>query len=80
MDALLSVPRTDETPRVAIANADRVCRPLMVSLAEHIAAKGGRAADTLSIAGFLKGARAGESMIAPAVTPELHRYGSPKPQ
>lgn len=60
MDAPLSVPRTDETQRIAVERADRVqYRPLMVSLAEHIAAKGGRVADTLSIAGFLNRARAG---------------------
>ncbi len=60
MDTPLPVPRVDETQRIAVERADHaLCRPLMVSLAEHIAAKGGRVADTLISAGFLKGARAG---------------------
>lgn len=39
MDAPLSVPRSDETQRIAVERADRVCRPLMVSLLMHLLAK-----------------------------------------
>jgi len=58
MDAPLTVPRIDRTAEAAVARVER-CLPLTVAIAEHIAAKGGRVADTLRIAGFLKGARVG---------------------